>query len=118
MSVKNSAKLSVSQANFGQSPTGIPADLFTLTNANGVIIKITNFGGVITEIHTPDKNGEFADMNLGFDRIEPYYNDAPYFGALIGRFGNRIAKGKFTLDGETYQLAPNNGNNQYYSATR
>lgn len=114
MSVQNSAKLGVSQASFGQSPTGAPADLFTLTNANGVIVKITNFGGVITEIHTPDKNGVFADINLGFDHIEPYYTDAPYFGALIGRFGNRIAKGKFTLDGVNYQLATNNGNNHLH----
>ncbi len=114
MSLQNSAKLSISQASFGQSPTGTPADLFTLTNANGVIVKITNFGGVITEIHTPDKNGVFADINFGFDHIEPYYKDAPYFGALIGRFGNRIAKGKFTLDGVNYQLATNNGNNHLH----
>jgi aldose 1-epimerase len=114
MSLENHTKLSVSQTNFGQSPKGIPADLFTLTNAHGVIVKITNFGGIITEIHVPDKNGLFADVNLGFDHIEPYYKDAPYFGALIGRFGNRIARGKFSLDGETYQLHPNNGNNHLH----
>jgi aldose 1-epimerase len=114
MSSQHSAKLSISQASFGQSSTGVPADLFTLTNANGLIVKITNFGGIITEIYVPDKNGVFVDVNLGFDHIEPYYKDAPYFGALIGRFGNRIAHGKFTLDGETFQLATNNGNNHLH----
>jgi len=114
MSQKNDAKLSVSQASFGQSSTGAPAELFTLTNANGVIVKITNFGGIITEIYTPDKHGVFTDVTLGFDRIEHYYKDAPYFGALIGRFGNRIAHGKFTLDSKTYQLATNNGNNHLH----
>ncbi len=114
MSLAQNAQLNVSQASFGQSPTGTPAELFTLTNVNGMVVKITNFGGVITEIHTPDKNGVFADINLGFDHIEPYYNDAPYFGALIGRFGNRIAKGKFTLDDVDYQLATNNGSNHLH----
>lgn len=114
MSLQNSAKLSVSQASFGQSAAGVPAELFTLTNANGVIVKITNFGGIITEIHVPDRHGVFTDINLGFDQIEPYYKDAPYFGALIGRFGNRIAKGQFTLDGTHYQLDTNNGANHLH----
>lgn len=114
MTQANSAKLSVSQTSFGQSSTGVPADLFTFTNANGLMVKITNFGGIITEIHAPDKRGVFTDVNLGFDKIEPYYKDAPYFGALIGRFGNRIARGKFTLDGKTYELATNNGNNHLH----
>ena len=108
------ATLSVSQESFGRSASGVPATLFTLTNAQGLIVKITNFGGIITEIHAPDKDGVFSDVNLGFDRIEPYYQDSPYFGALIGRCGNRICKGKFTLDGKTYQLANNNGNNHLH----
>jgi len=114
MSLQNRAALSVSQTSFGQSSTGVPVDLFTLTNTNGLIVKITNFGGIITEIHTPDKHGIFTDISLGFDHLEPYYNDSPYFGALIGRFGNRIARGKFSLDGKTYQLATNNGNNHLH----
>lgn len=100
-------KLSVSKVPFGQSPTGKSADLFTLTNANGLMVKITNFGGIITEIHAPDKNGIFTDVTLGFESIEPYYKDAPYFGALIGRVGNRLANSTFTLAGQTYQLAAN-----------
>jgi aldose 1-epimerase len=115
MAQTKGAKLSVSQSSFGQIPTGPTADLFTLTNAQGMVIKITNFGGIITEIHVPDKLGVFADVNLGFDNLEAYLQkDVPYFGALIGRFGNRIAHGKFTLDGETYQLATNNGNNHLH----
>ncbi len=114
MSLQPHTKLSISQTSFGQSPTGVPADLFTLTNASGLIVKITNFGGVITEIIAPDKNGNFTDINLGFDSIGPYYKDAPYFGALIGRFGNRIARAKFTLDAETYELAANNSENHLH----
>ncbi len=108
------AKLSISQESFGQSPDGAAAKLFTLTNSNGLVVKITNFGGIITEIHTPDKNGVFTDISLGFDHIEPYYKDSPFFGALIGRFGNRIAKGKFTLDGKTFNLDNNNGENHLH----
>ena len=113
MSSQNSA-LAVSQAPFGRSPAGAAASLFTLTNSNGMLVKITNFGGIITEIHVPDRNGKLADVNLGFDKIEPYYKDSPYFGALIGRFGNRLAGGKFTLDGKVYQLATNNGPNHLH----
>ncbi len=115
MTQVNGAKLSVSQSHFGQTPAGTPADLFTLTNAHGMVVKITNFGGIITEIHVPDKHGVFTDVNLGFDNFAGYLQkDVPYFGALIGRFGNRIANGKFTLDGETYSLATNNGNNHLH----
>lgn len=114
------AKLSVSQSFFGQAPfgkmpEGTAAELFTLTNAQGMVVKITNFGGIITEIHVPDKHGVFANVNIGFDNFESYLQkDMPYFGALIGRFGNRIACGKFTLDGKTYSLATNNGNNHLH----
>ena len=114
MAQHTKAKLSITRESFGKSPAGTSADLFTLTNSNGLIVKITNFGGVITEIHTPDRDGVFADINLGFDRIEPYYKDSPFFGALIGRFGNRIAKGKFTLDGKTFTLDNNNGENHLH----
>jgi aldose 1-epimerase len=120
MAQVNGAKLSVSQVPFGQSPFGktpasTAAELFTLTNAQGMVVKITNFGGIITEIHVPDKHGVFANVNVGFDNFEGYLQkDMPYFGALIGRFGNRIANGKFTLDGETYSLATNNGNNHLH----
>lgn len=114
MAQSNKTTLSISSESFGTSPAGVAADIFTLTNANGMIVKITNFGGIITEIHVPDRQGHFTDVNLGFDSIEPYHKDAPYFGALIGRFGNRIARGKFTIDGTTYEVATNNGNNHLH----
>jgi len=114
MAQHTNAKLSIKQEGFGKSPDGALVDLFTLTNANGLIVKITNFGGVITEIHAPDKNGVFANISLGFDKIEPYYKDSPFFGALIGRFGNRIANGKFTLDGKIITLDTNNGQNHLH----
>jgi aldose 1-epimerase len=115
MSSQSSVKLGVSQTGFGQLPSGASASLFTLTNANGMLVKITNFGGIITEIHVPDNQGVFANVNLGFDNFEGYLQDGvPYFGALIGRYGNRIAQGKFTVDGTTYSLATNNGNNHLH----
>lgn len=89
---------------------------FTLTNAAGMKVKVTNYGAIITSIVVPDRNGNFADVALGHDRVEDYMNavDKPYFGAVVGRYGNRIAGGTFTLDGETYTLATNNGNNHLH----
>jgi len=119
MTQANAAKPSVSQSSFGQHPNGAAVTLFTLANAKGMVVKITNFGGIITEIHVPNKHGEFANVNIGFDNFESYLQqDVPYFGALIGRFGNRIAGGKFTLDGETYLLATNNGNNHLHGGVQ
>ena len=94
---------------FGQLPDGRPATLYTLTNPNGVVIKITDFGGIITELHVPDRDGNFADIALGFDTLQPYTADSPYFGALVGRYGNRISQGRFELDGVTVQLPINSG---------
>ena len=105
---------SISKAPFGNLPDGRPATLYTLTNPNGIVVKITDFGGIITSIHTPDRNGEFADIVLGFDSVEPYVDDSPYFGALIGRYGNRVREGRFTLDGKAWQLPVNNGKNHLH----
>ena len=99
----------ITQSDFGTLPDGRHATLYTLVNPNGLIVKISDFGGVITEIHTPDRDGKFVDINLGFDNVLPYLEDSPYFGALIGRHGNRIAKGQFVLNGELIQLPVNNG---------
>ena len=104
----------ISQTFFGKTARGEEVSLFTLTNACGMEVKITNFGGIITAINVADAAGQFADVALGFDALEPYLQDAPYFGALIGRFGNRLAGGKFTLGGETYQLDTNNGPNHLH----
>lgn len=105
------------QAPFGQLPDGRAVSVFTLTNKSGMTVRILDFGGIITEIHVPDRQGDFADVALGFDTLEPYLGDSPYFGALIGRYGNRIAGGRFTLDGASYELPVNNGKNHLHGGT-
>jgi len=99
----------ITPAPFGALPDGRPATLYTLTNRHGLRVKISDFGGVVTEIHTPDRDGQFADIVLGFDSVQPYVDDSPYFGALIGRYGNRLRAGRFAIDGRRYQLPCNNG---------
>lgn len=99
----------ISQAPFGQLANGDAITQFTLSNANGLVAKIIDFGGIITELHAPDRDGRLADVVLGFDALAPYEGDNPYFGALIGRYGNRIANARFTLDGREYLLPANDG---------
>ena len=104
----------ISKEVFGKLPDGQTADLYTLTNGNGMTVNITNYGGIITKITAPDKKGAFADVVLGFDSLAPYVSGHPFFGALVGRYGNRIAKGKFKLSGKEYNLAINNGPNSLH----
>ncbi len=108
----------VEKAHFGITPEGDSVTLFTLKNEKGYIVKITNFGGIITEIHTPDRDGMMGNIVLGFDNLDQYLAGHPYFGALVGRYGNRIAKAQFSLDGESYQLAVNNGNNTLHGGLK
>jgi aldose 1-epimerase len=108
----------ITQAPFGTLPDGRQVNQYTLTNHNGMLVRILDFGGIITEIHVPDRDGRLADVALGFDRLEPYLGESPYFGALIGRYGNRIAKGRFTLDGKTYELATNNDANHLHGGNQ
>jgi aldose 1-epimerase len=112
-----SAHTGITQAPFGTLPDGRQVSQYTLANGNGMVVRILDLGGIITQIHVPDRNGVFADVALGFDSVEPYLGDSPYFGALIGRYGNRIAKGRFTLDGKQYQLPVNNGENALHGGT-
>jgi aldose 1-epimerase len=107
----------ITRAPFGTLADGREVTQFTLANGKGMIVKILDFGGIITQIHVPDRDGRFADVALGFDTIEPYATDSPYLGALVGRYGNRIAKGRFVLDGKEYQLPTNNGNNHLHGGT-
>ena len=90
--------------------------LYTLKNASGMTVKVTNYGAIITLIVVPDRAGKMADVALGYNRVEDYINavDKPYFGAIVGRYGNRIAGGKFSLDGETYSVLKNNGDNHLH----
>jgi len=104
----------IQQAPFARLPDGRQVHVFTLANAAGMRVRILDLGGIITEIHVPDRDGVFADVALGFDTLDPYLGDSPYFGALIGRYGNRIAAGRFTLDGQAYTLPVNNGKNHLH----
>lgn len=117
---KNEEKMisTISKEAFGQLPDGQQADLYTLTNANGMTVNITNYGGIITKLTAPDKNDQWADVVLGFDSLAPYLSGHPFFGALVGRYGNRIAKGKFKLNGQEYSLAINNGPNALHGGTK
>jgi aldose 1-epimerase len=103
---------------FGTTADGTGVDLYTLTNANGCEAKITNYGGIVVALHVPDREGNLSDVVPGFDSFEPYLGDHPYFGALIGRYGNRIGKARFTLDGVEYELAANNGENHLHGGLR
>jgi len=108
----------ITQEPFGTLPGGAQVSQFTLRNTKGMLVKILDFGGIIREIHVPDRHGQFADVALGFDTLEPYLKDSPYFGALIGRYGNRIGKGRFAIDGKDYQLALNDRGNHLHGGAR
>lgn len=101
----------ISKAPFGKTRDGTPVDLYTLRNAHGVEAQICNYGGLVTSIKVPDRNGNFGDVVLGYDNLDDYLKSSPFFGAMVGRYGNRIAKGKFTLNGVIYTLPVNNGPN-------
>lgn len=94
---------------FGKLPDGRAVSRYTLNSRHGISVKVINFGAIITELHTPDRRGNMGDIVLGFDKLEPYLGDSPYFGALIGRYANRICRGCFELDGKVYRLPANNG---------
>jgi len=102
---------SIDQKPWGRTLDGEPVTLFTLTNANGMTMRVTNFGGIVTSLTAPDAAGSFADVVLGYDSLDRYLVNIPYFGALIGRYGNRIAGGRFELNGRRYRLVTNNGPN-------
>lgn len=106
--------MTIAKTTFGTLPDGQIADHFTLRNKNGMEVKITNYGGIITHWTAPDKNGQWGDVVLGYDSLADYVKESPFFGALVGRYGNRIAKAQFTLEGKTYTLAANNGPNSLH----
>ncbi len=98
----------ITESDFGQTKDGVAVKEFTLKNKKGTVVKILNFGATIRELWVADRNGKFDDIVLGFDKISDYETISPYFGAVVGRYGNRIADGKFTLDGKEYTLPKNN----------
>lgn len=113
-----SAKSSIEKASFGILPDGQAVDIYTLKNNAGMTVAISNYGGTIVSWTAPDKNGKYEDITLGFDSLSSYLKSSPYFGAIIGRYGNRIAKGKFNLEGKTYTLAVNNIGNHLHGGIK
>jgi aldose 1-epimerase len=109
---------SVTREPFGTTPEGEAVEIFTLTNASGIEIKAISYGGIIVSIKTPDREGNLGDIVLGFDNLQPYLDGSPYFGSIIGRYGNRIGDAEFVLDGETHPLAANDGNNHLHGGTK
>ena len=108
----------ISEQRWGSLPSGEPISLFTLRNAKGVEAAITNYGGRLVTLKTPDRAGRSEDIVLGFDTLDGYLGHNPYFGALVGRFANRIANGKFDLSGKTYTLLQNNGSNALHGGAK
>lgn len=106
--------MGITKAAFGSLPDGRSVDIYTLTNSNGIRARIMNYGGTLVSLEAPDRTGKMADVVLGFDNIEGYVKDSPYFGCITGRFANRIAHGRFTLDGVEYKLAKNDGENHLH----
>jgi aldose 1-epimerase len=108
----------ITKADFGKTPDSTAVELYTLRNSKGMEATIMTYGGIVTSLKTPDRSGKLGDVVLGYDNLAGYIKSTPYFGALIGRYGNRIAHGKFSLDGTTYQLATNNGVNALHGGLK
>ncbi|HWW77456.1 MAG TPA: hypothetical protein VNZ44_18785, partial [Pyrinomonadaceae bacterium] len=103
------------KASFGKTPDGKDVDIYTLKNRSGAEARVISYGGIVVSLKVPDREGRLADVVLGFDNMEGYEGaGSTYFGALIGRYANRIANGRFTLDGVEYKLATNNGPNHLH----
>ncbi len=110
--------MKLEQRLFGTTPDGTAVKIYTLANRQGMVAKITEYGAILTELWVPDRNGKPGDVVLGFDNLERYVKGHPFFGAIAGRVANRIAKGKFTLDGREYTLAVNNGPNHLHGGLK
>ena len=115
---KENIENTIMKENYGTTPEGEVVEQYTLQNSEGMEVKIITYGGRITSLTAPDKKGDFENVVLGFGSLEQYLEDNPFFGALIGRYGNRIAQGKFTLDEEEYTLAQNDGENHLHGGEK
>jgi aldose 1-epimerase len=111
-------KMDVTVESFGQTADGQQVRLYKLTNAHGLTAGIMTYGATVVSLETPDKQGQVADIVLGYDHLDGYLRNSPYFGAIVGRYGNRIGKGRFTLDGTVYKLATNNGENHLHGGIK
>ena len=108
----------ITKADFGKTSEGQAVEIYTLHNSKGAEARIMTYGGIVQSLSMPDKNGKFADVVLGYDNLQGYIDKTPYFGALVGRYGNRIGGAKFTLEGNTYTLATNNGPNTLHGGLK
>ena len=111
-------KANVTSAPFGELPNGSALTIYTLTNPGGMEVRTIPYGAIIVSVKVPDKSGKLDDVVLGFDRLDGYAGNHPYFGAVVGRYANRIANASFTVDGQTYALAANNGPNALHGGTK
>lgn len=111
-------KMSISKESFGTTEDGKEVFLYTLKNANDAVVKIINYGATIVSVVVPDKNGNMGDVVLGFDNLKDYEEKSPYFGCVVGRYGNRIKEGKITLEGKEYTFAINNGPNHLHGGLK
>jgi len=116
--VKEGRIMSIKKESFGQTPDGQAVDLYTLTNPNGLRVRITNYGAILVSLEVPERDGNLADITLGFDTLEGYLKGHPYFGTTVGRYANRIGGAKFTLNGVEYKLAANNGPNHLHGGIK
>ena len=108
----------VEKQSFGVTADHAPVDVYTLTTAGGMEVRAITYGGIIVSLRVPDRDGKLGDVVLGHDALDGYLKASPYFGAIIGRYGNRIARGQFTLDGQAYKLATNNGPNALHGGLK
>ncbi|MBN2593883.1 MAG: galactose mutarotase [Sedimentisphaerales bacterium] len=115
---KEIKKMNANKESFGTMPDGKQVDLYTLTNTSGIRARITNFGAILVSLEVPDRNGNLADITLGFDKLDGYLGEHPYFGAIVGRYANRIGKAEFKLDGKVYKLAANNNENHLHGGIK
>src|SRR5215510_12958063 len=111
-------KANIKMESFGKTNEGQEAAIYTLTNSKGMEARITDYGGIVVSLKVPDRSGKMDDVVLGFDNLDGYLKGHPFFGALVGRYGNRIGKARFTLNGKEYKLAVNNGENTLHGGTK
>lgn len=114
----NQEKAGMNKQAFGKTTDGTSVDLYTLRNSSGMEAAVTTFGAILVSLKTPDRAGKFTDIVLGFDSLDGYLAENPHFGSVVGRYGNRIAKGRFMLNGKEYVLAKNNGENHLHGGIR
>jgi aldose 1-epimerase len=115
---KGGKTMDVQKQPFGRTPDGTAVEIYTLTNAKGLQARVMTYGATLVSLLVPDRTGKLGDIVLGYESLDSYIKNSPYFGSIVGRYGNRIAKGLFTLDGVTYKLAVNNGLNHLHGGSK